>query len=293
MVMEHIELCPENGKAQQITFRLPTAFPVTLPAPAYSPANEQTGIVCHSNGIAYKPLNGRCADPLLASSSQRPSALTQSTQSTRTTGAPTPRPHSNHDGWRAAGNALGAFAVGFAEGMASYSASTQTFPVYALPGYPPSRPSPVGQATPSSTAISRPTYSTFSPSGPPQLVGADGRYLGVLSSNQFDPNSVSNPFGRYGSEFSPDSINDPFGKYGSQFSPYSATNPFATKPPVIVNPYLGRLSANPYLPNSTSNEFGPYGSQFSPTSINNPFSPYGNSFSPSSVNNPFATSPVR
>jgi hypothetical protein len=41
----------------------------------------------------------------------------------------------------------------------------------------------------------------------PQLYDRQtGKYLGNLSSNQFDPNSTSNQFGRYGSQFSPDSI---------------------------------------------------------------------------------------
>ena len=74
----------------------------------------------------------------------------------------------------------------------------------------------------------------------PQLYANDGtgKYLGNLSANQFDPNSVSNPFGRYGSQFSADSINNPFGVYGSQFSPYSPTNPFTTHAPMIMSPMM-------------------------------------------------------
>jgi hypothetical protein len=61
----------------------------------------------------------------------------------------------------------------------------------------------------------------------PQIYAPDGTYLGNLNNNQFDPNSVSNPFGKYGSQFSPDSINNQFGKYGSPFSPSSVRNPYA------------------------------------------------------------------
>lgn len=129
-------------------------------------------------------------------------------------------------------------------------------------------------------------------SGPPSVVGDDGKYLGTLSSNPFDPNSVSNPYGKYGSPYSPDSINNPYGKYGSPYSPLSATNPYATRAPKIVDPYLGRLSANPYAPDSVSNPYGKYGSPYSPTSITNPFSPFGSPFSPSSVTNPSALSPL-
>jgi len=34
--------------------------------------------------------------------------------------------------------------------------------------------------------------------GGPRLYSADGKYLGNLNDNPYDPNSVSNPYGRYG-----------------------------------------------------------------------------------------------
>lgn len=129
--------------------------------------------------------------------------------------------------------------------------------------------------------------------GPPSLVGEDGTYLGTLSSNRYDPNSISNPYGRYGSRYSADSVNNPYGKYGSPYSPHSATNPYTTQAPKIVNPYLGRLSTNPYATDSTSNTYGSYGSPYSPSSIMNPYSPYGSLFSPSSVTNPYAIAPLQ
>ena len=61
----------------------------------------------------------------------------------------------------------------------------------------------------------------------PMVVSPDGKYLGNLSANRFDPDSTSNPFGQYGSRFSPDSVNNPYGQYGSRFSPDSARNPYA------------------------------------------------------------------
>lgn len=68
---------------------------------------------------------------------------------------------------------------------------------------------------------------------PPYLVSPDGTYLGTLSGNQYDPDSVSNPYGRYGSRYSPDSINNPYGVYGSPYSPMSPNNPYATQAPRI------------------------------------------------------------
>ena len=47
---------------------------------------------------------------------------------------------------------------------------------------------------------------------------------GVSSANPYDPDSTSNPYGRYGSKYSPDSINNPYG----------AGNPYSTKPIYVV-----------------------------------------------------------
>jgi len=63
-----------------------------------------------------------------------------------------------------------------------------------------------------------------------------GQYIGNLNSNPYDPNSVANPYGRYGSKYSPDSINNPYGQYGSPYSPKSANNPYATGGPIILAP---------------------------------------------------------
>lgn len=43
-----------------------------------------------------------------------------------------------------------------------------------------------------------------------KVYDAQGVYRGNLNGNQFDPNSVNNPAGRYGSSLSQDSINSKF-----------------------------------------------------------------------------------
>ncbi|HYE18031.1 MAG TPA: hypothetical protein VEA69_06285 [Tepidisphaeraceae bacterium] len=58
----------------------------------------------------------------------------------------------------------------------------------------------------------------------PKLVDSDGKYLGRLSANQYDPDSVSNPYGRFGNKYSPDSVNNPYG----------AGNPYSPKPVYVV-----------------------------------------------------------
>ena len=128
----------------------------------------------------------------------------------------------------------------------------------------------------------------------PELRSNDGKdtFLGTVNFNRYDPDSIANPYGRYGSKYSPNSVNNPFGRYGSAYSPYSATNPYATSAPTVVSPagnYLGDFSANPYAPNSTANPYGTHGSRYSPTSINNPYGRFGSRYSPNGVANPYGT----
>lgn len=120
------------------------------------------------------------------------------------------------------------------------------------------------------------------------------RYLGRLSSNPYDPESVSNPYGRYGSKYSPTSINNPYGTYGNPYSAKSVTNPYTLGGPRIVaqdGTYLGRLNSNPYDPESVSNPYGRYGSRYGPDSVNNPYGRYGSRYSSESPRNPYATRP--
>ena len=63
--------------------------------------------------------------------------------------------------------------------------------------------------------------------GPPKIHSSDGTFLGNLSNNPFDPNSVSNPYGVYGSPYG-NTINNPYSPYGSPYSPLSPNNPYAT-----------------------------------------------------------------
>jgi hypothetical protein len=70
----------------------------------------------------------------------------------------------------------------------------------------------------------------------PIVVSRDGKYLGNLSSNPYDPNSIANPYGRYGSPYQADSVNNPYGRYGSPYSNQSANNPYATEAPIVIAP---------------------------------------------------------
>ena len=114
-----------------------------------------------------------------------------------------------------------------------------------------------------------------------KLYADDGTYLGKVSSNQYDPESISNPYGKYGSKYSSTSINNPYSKYGSEYSSQSSNNEYTTSAPKMYGSdyngteYLGKLSKNRYNSESSSNEYGTYGSEYSNKSINNPYSKWG------------------
>ena len=61
----------------------------------------------------------------------------------------------------------------------------------------------------------------------PKLYDRSGNYRGELSNNPYSPDSISNPYGRYGSEYSPDSVNNPYGA-GSVYRSDSPNNEYGT-----------------------------------------------------------------
>jgi len=91
----------------------------------------------------------------------------------------------------------------------------------ANPYLPPAPPQPPG-------TFNNP-YGTSTNS--PHLYDNQGHFHGDLNNNPYDPNSVANPYGRYGSRYSPDSINNPYGA-GSPYAPDSPNNPYGNGMPV-------------------------------------------------------------
>jgi hypothetical protein len=114
--------------------------------------------------------------------------------------------------------------------------------------------------------------------------------LGNLSANEFDPNSIADPF----SAENPDDLNGltnefGLGPYGNPYSPSSATNFEAINAPHLYDQEgndRGRLSVKLYDREWVSNPYGRYGSPYSPDSIKNPFGA-GSPYSPSSPTNPY------
>lgn len=117
-----------------------------------------------------------------------------------------------------------------------------------------------------------------------------GEFLGELSANPYDADSVSNPYGQYGNPYGENLVN-PFSQYGNPYGSRSWRNPYATDAPRIYAPdgtYLGELSSNPYDPDSIANPYGQYGSPYG-NNLVNPFSQYGSPYGSQSWRNPYAT----
>ena len=72
-------------------------------------------------------------------------------------------------------------------------------------------------------------------------------YLGCVSCNRYEADSVFNTYGLHGSRFGAQSIFNHYSDFGSRYSQYGACNPHATDPPVIVDQngnVYGRLTMN-------------------------------------------------
>jgi hypothetical protein len=88
------------------------------------------------------------------------------------------------------------------------------------------------------------------------ILANDDQYLGKLSLNIYDPESILNRYGSYGSPYSSTSIFNKYSNYGSQYSSLSPFNQFTSTPPAIYlrgkkaglltkNKYVGRNNIDP------------------------------------------------
>ncbi len=60
-----------------------------------------------------------------------------------------------------------------------------------------------------------------------KIYDSQGNFRGNVNSNRYDPDSIANPYGRYGSRYSSDSIKNPYGA-GSRYSSDSPYNPYGS-----------------------------------------------------------------
>lgn len=77
----------------------------------------------------------------------------------------------------------------------------------------------------------------------------DGMFLGKLTPNTFDSESIFNKFGSYGNKFSQTTFLNKYSPYGQQFSHLSAYNSMANSPPQIFvkGRFWGYLTKNTRL----------------------------------------------
>ena len=66
------------------------------------------------------------------------------------------------------------------------------------------------------------------------LQSQDGQFLGNITSNRYDKNSIINRYGPYGSRYSSTSIYNPYSPYGSRYGNFSVNNPYCNKPPKLI-----------------------------------------------------------
>ncbi|OKH12112.1 hypothetical protein NIES592_19035 [Fischerella major NIES-592] len=78
----------------------------------------------------------------------------------------------------------------------------------------------------------------------------DRTFLGIVSPNRYDSDSICNRYGDYGSRYG-NGIFNRYGKYGDRYSEQSAYNPRAEHPPLLIKnqQIIGFVSKNPKIAN--------------------------------------------
>lgn len=72
-----------------------------------------------------------------------------------------------------------------------------------------------------------------SKNGESYLIAQDDQFLGKITKNKYDNDSLLNKYGPYGSKYSSTSIFNPYSQYGSKYGSYSINNPYCSQPPKL------------------------------------------------------------
>lgn len=114
-----------------------------------------------------------------------------------------------------------------------------------------------GKYVPSATGTTQTSTGYLAPASfrnaklPLYLYSNDGKtFLGKLTTNKYDADSIFNDYGTYGSKYSSTSIWNEYGTYGSKYNSQSAFNPYTSTPPIIVDSnykLIGYLTTNKYV----------------------------------------------
>jgi len=88
------------------------------------------------------------------------------------------------------------------------------------------------------------------------LIAQDGQFLGKITDDTYDTDSILNQYGPYGSQYSTTSIFNPYSQYGSVYGAYSINNPYTNTPPklFISGTLIGYVTTNPYIQNRVAPE---------------------------------------
>jgi len=98
--------------------------------------------------------------------------------------------------------------------------------------------------------------STTAPRGESYLLAQDNQFLGNITDNQYDSNSILNVYGPYGSPYSTTSIFNEYSPYGSPYGAHSLNNPFCTTPPKLFlrGSFAGFVTKNQFVTNAIPTE---------------------------------------
>lgn len=106
-----------------------------------------------------------------------------------------------------------------------------------------------GKESQLSVAASARTLKATTIKGPLKLYAddQDKTYLGMLTTNTLEPDSIFNEYGLYGSKYALNSIFNKYGLFGGTYSLYSSFNKYTLTPPIIVDEdgnIIGKLTTN-------------------------------------------------
>lgn len=82
------------------------------------------------------------------------------------------------------------------------------------------------------------------------LYSYNNKFLGILSLNKYDKDSLANKYGTYGSQYSSDSIFNKYGTYGSQYNSLSPFNKYSNQYAILKDKNgkeIARVSDNDYI----------------------------------------------
>jgi len=81
------------------------------------------------------------------------------------------------------------------------------------------------------------------------LIACDGQFLGEITTNTLNRDSINNQYGPYGSPYSSTSIFNQYSSYGSPYGQHSVNNPYTSTPPklFINNRFAGQVTKNQYI----------------------------------------------